>query len=93
MTIISRPCRGEADYQKERELLFEGFKLDQRLHNWGLDRWDVFRYAGRMERASGRSTFLSTSMTPNVLNCPSRGFTNLGHSGYTRRCLLEHSFP
>ncbi|MFC1959898.1 GNAT family N-acetyltransferase [Chloroflexota bacterium] len=39
-----RSYRGEADYQRIRELLIESYNLNQNLHNWGLDRWDFLRY-------------------------------------------------
>jgi ribosomal protein S18 acetylase RimI-like enzyme len=46
MAIRSRPYRGEDDYHRVRTLLIESYSLSQRLHNWGLDRWDVFRFSG-----------------------------------------------
>jgi mycothiol synthase len=47
MTAIrSRAYHGEDDYHRVRELLVESYALNGRLHNWGLDRWDVFRFSG-----------------------------------------------
>lgn len=56
MTITSREYRGEADYQRVRELLIESYTITQRMHNWGLDRWDFFRFSGRVfdEMANSR---------------------------------------
>ena len=45
MTIKSRPYSGEQDYQRVRDLLVESYDITGKLHNWGLDRWDVFRYS------------------------------------------------
>ncbi len=44
MTIRSREYRGETDYQRIRELLIESYDLNQKLHNWWLERLDSFRY-------------------------------------------------
>ena len=44
--IRSRAYRGDDDYHRVRQLLVESYALNGRLHNWGLDRWDVFRFSG-----------------------------------------------
>lgn len=46
--IQSRAYRGEADYQRVRELLMESYAITGRLHNWGVDCWDWFRYNGKV---------------------------------------------
>jgi mycothiol synthase len=46
--IQSRAYRGEADYQRVRELLIESYALSGRMHNWGVDCWDWFRYNGKV---------------------------------------------
>lgn len=48
MTITSRPYAGEKDYQRVRELLIESYATTERIHNWWLDRWEVFRFSGRV---------------------------------------------
>ena len=55
--IQSREYGGEADYQRVRELLMESYAITGRLHNWGIDCWDWFRYNGRVfeEIANARS--------------------------------------
>ena len=35
--IRSREYRGEADYQRVRELLMESYAITGTLHNWGID--------------------------------------------------------
>jgi mycothiol synthase len=46
--IRSTEYRGEADYQRVRELLVESYALTGTLHNWGIDCWDWFRYNGQV---------------------------------------------
>jgi ribosomal protein S18 acetylase RimI-like enzyme len=55
--IQSREYRGEADYQRVRELLIESYAITGTMHNWGVDCWDWFRYNGRVfeEIANARS--------------------------------------
>ena len=44
MGIRSREYQCEEDYQRVRELLVESYALSGKLHNWGIDCWDWFRY-------------------------------------------------
>lgn len=55
--IQSGEYRGEADYQRVRELLIESYAITGTMHNWGVDCWDWFRYNGRVfeEIANSRS--------------------------------------
>lgn len=46
MTIKSRAYRGEEDFQRVRELLIESLTITKQIHNWWLDRWEVFRFMG-----------------------------------------------
>jgi mycothiol synthase len=54
--IQSSAYRGAADYQRVRELLIESYAITGRMHNWGIDCWDWFRYCGKVfeEIASAR---------------------------------------
>ncbi len=47
MTITSREYRGEEDFERVRELLIESYAITGRIHNWWLDRWEVFRFSAR----------------------------------------------
>jgi mycothiol synthase len=44
MNVISRQYGGEADYQRIRELLVRCYAINQRMHCWGLERLDWWRY-------------------------------------------------
>jgi mycothiol synthase len=44
MKVGSREYRGEGDYQRVRELLIESYAITRKLYNWGLDRWDAWRF-------------------------------------------------
>lgn len=46
--LKSREYRGESDYQGVRELLIESYAITGRMHNWGIDCWDWFRYNGKV---------------------------------------------
>ncbi len=49
LTILSRAYRGEDDFRRVRELLVESLAIFGEIHNWWLDRWEVFRFAGHSE--------------------------------------------
>jgi mycothiol synthase len=55
--IQRREYRGEADYQRVRELLTRSYGIIGTMHNWGVDCWDWFRYNGKVfeEIANSRS--------------------------------------
>jgi mycothiol synthase len=46
MSVVARGYQGEEDFQRVRQLLIESLAITKRIHNWWLDRWDVFRYMG-----------------------------------------------
>jgi ribosomal protein S18 acetylase RimI-like enzyme len=43
-----REYRGEEDYQRVRDLLIESYAITGRMHNWGVDCWDWFRFNGHV---------------------------------------------
>ncbi len=51
MTIKSRAYRGENDYQRIRDFLVETYGITKLHHNWGIERWDYWRYFVRPRRA------------------------------------------
>ena len=44
----SRSYSGEADFARVRDLLVESFAISGHIHNWWIDRWEVFRYGGHV---------------------------------------------
>jgi ribosomal protein S18 acetylase RimI-like enzyme len=48
MEVQSRPYSGENDYAKVRELLIDSFAIAGHIHNWWIDRWEIFRFGGRV---------------------------------------------
>ena len=49
--------RGDVDYLRVRDLLVESYAITGRLHNWGVDCWDWFRFNGHVheELANART--------------------------------------
>jgi ribosomal protein S18 acetylase RimI-like enzyme len=60
MNVRSRQYGGEEDYQRIRELLVTCYAINQRMHCWGLERLDWWRYNAQVnERRSGEPTWES----------------------------------
>jgi len=58
MNTCSRPYAGEEDFAKVRDMLIESFAITGHIHNWWLDRWEVFRYGGHVfEEMDGSRTW------------------------------------
>ncbi len=48
INIQSRAYRGKEDYARVGELLSESYAISGKMHNWGIDCWDFFRYNGKV---------------------------------------------